>query len=265
MAFDGIAVCRRRMASLFFINLIVMKRLLLISICLAMFTCTQKATEQTATSDSTKITQDTAIVEVEYASDPLKVIADESEYDSTDAEYMECLAEKASGLEASSVYHLTASFNGYESSQDATYFFDSLYNLTYCNVSWSMEVSSGNYSYYFENDKLIAGKEDNFYNAFDETTIFCDGLTPFAGLTSATGEDEADPEHLTESDLITKNNDALNEYQRLLSRISEYATEAQTEDGLTKIHIENIVNYGDDYTETENFEMNTSLFEALFR
>jgi len=128
-----------------------------------------------------------------------------------------------------------------------------------------MEGSSGSYSYYFENENLVAGKEDNSYNAYDENTIFCKGLSPFVGLTSTAGETETDPVPLTESAFLTKNKDALNEYHRLLSQIAEYSGEATTDGSHTNIHIENIVNYGEDYTETEDFEISTPLYDALFQ
>jgi hypothetical protein len=127
-----------------------------------------------------------------------------------------------------------------------------------------MEGSSGNYSYYFENDSLAAGKEDNSYNTYDESIIFCRGLKPYPGLISTTGENESDPVYLTEPDFLTKNRDALNEYQQLITRISSNSDEAVTQNGYSKIHIENVVNYGEDHTETEDFELDAPLFEALF-
>jgi hypothetical protein len=174
----------------------------------------------------------------------------------------------ATDCEAKTVRSLSASFSGYENSADATYYFDSLYALSYCTATWSSEGTSGNYAYYFRNDSLVAAKEDNFYNDSNETIMLVTGFTPLYGYTRNDGTDvqeDARIRYLRVDDYNSKQKDVTSEFSRLINRIRDNQDSVSITDELVTIHIENIVNYGEDFIETEHFEIDKDIFDALIK
>lgn len=241
-------------------------KFLSILLVVAMVACSTKASKDPV--DTTAVVQgDTTTIPqeaVQFISEP-DPVSDLSSDDTTQSSFLECLEAMATELETQSVYKLSVSFSGYENSSDATYYFDSLYNLLYSETSWSMEGTSGTYVSYFQNDLLAASREINSYNTYDEEVILCphDGLY---GDRTVSGDGDAAFQNPTiDNDYFkSKQAEVINEFNRIKDRVSEYANEATKESEVTKIRIENSINYGQDYLETETFEIDTPLFEALF-
>jgi hypothetical protein len=48
-------------------------------------------------------------------------------------------------------------------------------------------------------------------------------------------------------------------------RIKEYRNSISTGGDMVKIHIENTVNYGEDFIETEDFEISQAVFDQLIK
>jgi hypothetical protein len=163
-------------------------------------------------------------------------------------------------------YSLNATFSGYENGADATYYFDNQLQLSYCTVTWSMEGSSGTYSYFFQNDSLVAGREENQYNDFQELVLVHPGFRPIFGFSKTEGADsDSIPSYVSEEDYVTKNSDALNEFSRLLDRLRTYADSVTVGDNVITLHLENVVNYGEDFTETEDFRIDKPIFDLLIK
>jgi hypothetical protein len=199
----------------------------------------------------------------EYADE---VVEEEIADDTLASAFQTAIDETATELTTASVYTLTASFSGYESGTDAEYHFDEDMSLAYCNVTWSMEGSSGSYTYYFTNDELVAGEEQNSYNDYEETVLLHRKFKPSYGFTTTNGtEDDSNHTILGEADYISRNTDSHNELDRILSRIREYQDSVSIEDDVYTIRIENIVNYGEDFTETEQFKISKKLFDAWIK
>jgi hypothetical protein len=163
-----------------------------------------------------------------------------SEADTARAIFTRCIEDIGAELRSVSVYKMSASFSGYESSSDATYYFDSLFNLTYAEIAWSMEGTSGSYTYYFSNGNLTAGLEVHYYNAYDEYIFICRANEAF-GYKSNNSEANTEGSFITEAEFNSKVTDASSEFNRLIGRISEYASSGIKEEGITRIQIENTV------------------------
>jgi hypothetical protein len=71
--------------------------------------------------------------------------------------------------------------------------------------------------------------------------------------------------YLTKEDYVLKNSDALNEFGRLISRISEYQDSVNVNGESVTLQIENIVNYGEDFTETETFRIDKVIFDGMIK
>ena len=163
-------------------------------------------------------------------------------------------------------YTLSAQVSGYESGSDATYHYDSAVSLRYVVVQWDMEGSSGSYTYYFNNDQLIAGREENSYNDYEEIVAFHSRFRPVSGYSLTNGtEDDSQPGYLSEGDFILKQVDAINEYQRLLARISELRDSVAQKGDEFVFRTEKVVNYGEDFTEKEEYRMSRAVYEKLFK
>lgn len=163
-------------------------------------------------------------------------------------------------------FKLSATFNGYENGIDSHYYFDSLLNLRYSTVSWSSEGTSGNYTYYFDNGKLVGARESNYYQDREELLLLHADFKPNYGVLKTEREpNQHELTYLSESDFITKSMEALSEYQRLIKRVKEYKDSVTIQNEVVKLQIQNVVNYGEDFTEQENFEMSRKVYDVLIR
>jgi hypothetical protein len=178
----------------------------------------------------------------------------------------DAISKLADAMETKMVYKISATFSGYENGVDANYYYDSLLNLTYCTVSWSSEGTSGNYTYYFHNNSLIASRENNYYNDSEELTLMHSQFKPTFGTSLAI--DTADVLHRTllgAADYNEKNSSAISEYDRLINRIKLYQDSASVNTETVTLQIQNTVNYGEDFTEQEDFEISRKVFDTLIK
>jgi hypothetical protein len=128
-----------------------------------------------------------------------------------------------------------------------------------------MEGTGGSFTYYFEGDDILAGKEINSYNDYEELIWINNRFKPAYGFSRTDGADADDQiNYLTRADYEAKNNSVKADYQKLLIRIREYQDSLKINGDEVSIFIENIVNYGEDFTEKEEFTINKVLFDELF-
>jgi hypothetical protein len=168
-------------------------------------------------------------------------------------------------VKARTYYTLHASYLGYEADSDATWYFDSLLNIIFCDISWNMEGTSGSFTYYFEGDDILAGKEINSYTDYEEMIWINNRFKPAYGFARTDGADADDQiSYLTRADYESKNTSVKADYQKLLARIHEYQDSLKVDGDEISIVIENVVNYGEDFTEKEEFTINKILFDELF-
>jgi hypothetical protein len=161
---------------------------------------------------------------------------------------------------------LHASYSGYEADSDATWYFDSLLNIIFCEISWNTEGTSGSYTYYFEGDDILAGNELNSYNDYEELIWMNKHFKPAYGFSRTDGADADDQiSYLTKKDFESKNVSIKEDYQKLLNRLREYQDNASANGNDVSILIENVVNYGEDFTEKEEFTVNKIIFEELIK
>jgi hypothetical protein len=242
----------------------ILRRIQVLLSCLIFIHCSQQKNQDEASQLDTTSLPPSEITDV--TTPVFEEVAMEGEGDSLKFVIDNGIEDIASICRDRSVHTLSGSFSGYESSADATYYFDSLFSLTYCTVTWGSEGSSGNYSYYFRNDSLIAGKEENYYNDSEEFIYVYTRSAPVFGYSkSNSSESEESVAYLSQKDYSSKNADAANELNRLIGRISEYQDSVSVSGKLVTLRIENTVNYGEDFTETENFDMSQEIFDNLIR
>jgi hypothetical protein len=209
----------------------------------------------------TEVTEDT----VDVAENPVDVAA----FDSLNNVYEQVEDSLASdhNKHKSHYFSIITSFSGYENSANSTWYFDQEFNMKFCEVSWDMEGTSGKYSYYFQNSRILSGEEENQYNDYMEFVKVFTGTAPVYGFAKTEGSDvDGAVTWLTESDLDSKDNDVKSEFQKLLSRIRENKENAVLGEEDVTIHIEDIENYsGTEVTETEDYTISRRLFEYLTR
>jgi hypothetical protein len=161
---------------------------------------------------------------------------------------------------------LHAHYLGYEADSDATWYFDSLLNIIFCDITWSMEGTSGSFTYYFEGDDILAGSETNSYNDYEELVWVNKHFKPAFGFSRTDGADTDDQiNYLVKADYESKNSSVKNDYQKLLSRIREYEDSATETGDEISITIENVVSYGNDFTEKEEFTISKIIFDELIK
>jgi hypothetical protein len=165
-----------------------------------------------------------------------------------------------------SAYSLEAVFSGYENGSQSTYYFDKDMTLTYLTTSWDSEGSSGTSSLYFLGDSLVAAREENQYDGYQEIVLVHTAFKPAFGISKTNGtDDDSSPTVLAEKYYRSRNDDTLNEVRRLLALLKENADSVSVEDKVVRVHLENVVNYGEDFTETQDFRIDKSLFESIVK
>jgi hypothetical protein len=257
----------------FFANLVYLTAmklpLLLLCIILAFFQCSTNRIQESSSADSTSLSDSpTADLEPEDDSNEEDTFSEEGDDNSdTLAFALEAVIDdEANNASESAVYSLSASFSGYENSADAMYYYDSALALKYSVVTWASEGTSGSYTYYFQDGNVIAGREENAYNDYEEIVLIHTRFKPTYGLSKTNGtENDSQPSYLGEADYVSKNADAINEYERLIGRIAKYQDSVSYEGDFITLHLENVVNYGEDFTETENFRISKPVFERLIK
>jgi hypothetical protein len=165
-----------------------------------------------------------------------------------------------------SYYTITARYSGYEYGADATWYFDSLLNLTYGEVSWSSDAGEGEYKYFFENDDLLAGTEENSDHSSVEKVFIHKRSKPYYGVSKTYGaEGDSTATFIYEPSYTSKNSSVKHDYAKLLTRLQQYRDSVSVGLDDVTLHIENVVNYGEDFTETEDYNISKILFDKLIR
>jgi hypothetical protein len=147
---------------------------------------------------------------------------------------------------AQECFGLELSYTGYESSNGETWYYDSLAVLRGYHSSWTMEASSGEEYYWFDNGKLFAVYEERYGQTDIAETIFISNV---------------------------KDNNKLENYELAINRqqesiyklISENLDKKSENDDLITITIEETHNYGTDFTETTIISLDRYLYDLLFR
>lgn len=160
---------------------------------------------------------------------------------------------------------LRSQFSGYESGSQATWYVDSVLALKFCEASWDAEGGSGRYTFYFDGGDLVAGREETSYDETEEIILVHKAFKPVYGFTRREVDSDNEPEivYLDQPEFMAKQSFAHNEYQRILALIKEYEDSVITGDGDVHIHIENVVDYGESFTEKADYTLDSELFRKL--
>jgi len=161
-------------------------------------------------------------------------------------------------------YTIYSSFSGYESGAEGKWVVDEDLQLQYCEISWSMEGTSGSQTYYFFEDDVLAGEEETFYNAYEENVKIYNHVGSAYGFSRTNGlETDSIINIIAEDDYVNKNEGVLEEFGRLLGRIVELQDSVIENENDVSIHSERIVNYGEDFTESEDYRINKMIFKNI--
>ncbi|MEX1240744.1 MAG: hypothetical protein WEB30_13545 [Cyclobacteriaceae bacterium] len=163
-------------------------------------------------------------------------------------------------------YTILSSFKGYENTSEGIWILDSLLNLEFCEVDWGMEGSSGSYTYYFSDENILAAEEQNYYNDYEETVWIHSKFKPIFGFSKTNGtENDSIPYFFQEAEYISKNEQAKQDFSRLLLRIRELQDSLSSNGDEIIIVTENVVDYGEDFTETEKYVLSKTLFNIMVK
>lgn len=161
-------------------------------------------------------------------------------------------------------YTIYSSFSGYETGADAKWVVNDDIELQYCEITWSMEGTSGSQTYYFSNEQIVAGDEENFYNDYEELVKIYKQVGTVYGYSRTNGtESDSVINFLQEGDYASKNEEAKSHFTKLLNRILELQDSVIENENDVTIRVENIVNYGEDFTETEEYRINKKVYKSL--
>jgi hypothetical protein len=244
-----------------------MKASLLFSVFLVFLNCTTKPSSENQSVTKTDTTSGIGIA-----------VADTLAYDTIIEDFNEppdqlsdSLQESVQNLVAAlrdkpgtTTYYINASVSGYEHSFDATYYFDSLLSLTSCSISWSMEGTSGSGEYYFIEEELAGGEEKIYYNDSEEE-IWIYKSPEHYGFTRTMGTDSDSVNPLGESEYNEKRNEIWNDFEKLLSRVRENEDAVGIGEKRVTIHLENVVEYGEEFIETEDYDMDRVVYDQLVK
>ncbi|MBT1703533.1 hypothetical protein [Chryseosolibacter indicus] len=194
---------------------------------------------------------------------------EDSYQDDTNTDSLQLLIEEAlqnlsEEIESHMHYKLRATLNGFKNGVDAHYYYDSLLNLRYCTVFWSSEGTSGNHTYYFNDNRLIGARENNYYPDSEELILLHVDFKPNFGILKSEDEkSEGTLTYLSESDFISKDMEALKEYNELIKQIKEYKETATVYNETVKLQVQKAVNHRDNFIEQYDFEISPKVYEYL--
>jgi hypothetical protein len=137
-------------------------------------------------------------------------------------------------------------YNGYESGNDETYYFDSLAVICAYHSKWGMEGTSGEEFYWFDNGKLSFVYDEKYGQEDEPEITFLSNLSDYHGLREY--ESDINKQKQDIYDLIRQNQENITK--------DEYAI---------TIDIEQTQNYGIEFVETTNIYIDKILFEQLFK
>ena len=161
-------------------------------------------------------------------------------------------------------YNLSSDFFGFESSNNVSYNFDSLYNLTYCVIDWNLEGSSGSAAYYFENGELIAGTEQDYHGDTENDLVFHKGFGPVCGYLMVTEPGSvAKVTDFTQKELNNKQTELLNNLKAMLETIKQNIDSVAVDEFTATLHSETTANYGEDFTSTHDYTMDVAIFNRF--
>ncbi|HEY3406073.1 MAG TPA: hypothetical protein VGK59_21955 [Ohtaekwangia sp.] len=249
-----------------------MKFRIMIFACVLLISCNQAQKSQDASADSTALDSSST---VDYGLD----IADEEEYldldeDPLDAEddsitnaitdAINALSEK---VKEGDYYTISSGYSGYESGSESTWYFDSQLNMVYCTGRWDMEGNSGSYTYYFEDNDLLAYSAEDQGQESTETTLLHSAFKPLCGLVRTSTETGEDIRYLDESAYSSNNASAKEDFRHVLDLIRSNQESADFTGPEVSIHIANVdsTNYGMEVTLTENYSISKILFDKLIK
>jgi hypothetical protein len=225
--------------------------------------CTKPVSKEISSEDSVKTEQEATIDTTSERQAEVSEVPDEI-HDDFVAIVQQSFDSAFAVKKDESVHSMSASFQGYENSADATYYYDSALSLTYCEVMWNMEGTSGTNTYLFTADQVEAGKEELSTSDTDEVTIFLSEYRPRYGFTKTIMAEYNDEViELDESKFISRRTEAVNEYNRIVARMLEYAQSMVVDEDGAVLELENEVEYGETFTERERFRLDLPIYEML--
>jgi hypothetical protein len=161
-------------------------RFLIATICLTALACSARERQDGITSLADSLNSSMQSTETKPDAAPAELLA--VKYDGNDSiatAIQEAVDRMKSQYSRNYSYSLNGTYSGYESSADATYYFDSFLHLTFCEVSWNSEGSSGEQSYYFKDDDFVGGMESNYYTNAEETIWIDRSFKPVFGFSKS--------------------------------------------------------------------------------
>ncbi len=234
-----------------------MRAFILFSCMTLALACSSK--NETSPDEADSLDVDSVMIEAEPKTDTTLATADESESISTAiAELIDAQALQQNG------YTLQLSASGYEYMTEATWSFDSLFNLTACSQRWASEGLEGQSSYFFRVEKLYAYCENDGYDSRNEIKLFHKQL---GGISYTESDGVTVDSTLRALDLKTipqTEADLKKQLQDIVNTLRDNEDKISGDDDALALHLENEVNYGEEtMTETSEISLSKKLLTKL--
>jgi len=144
-------------------------------------------------------------------------------------------------LSYSDYFMIDVTYDGYESGNHETWYYDSLANLSYFYSSWDMEGSSGERYYWFHKGNLYAVYEETLSGEEEPEIIF-----------------ETSPSNQVRSEIAIEN-------QKIIQLINKNLDKVIDETDTKSITLEEVKDYGIEFTEKTEITIDSFLWNRLFK
>jgi hypothetical protein len=219
--------------------------------------CSKPSSTETATADTVQ-TDSSAYELAEYEMETeMEEVSEGNEVD------LELYYDERSHIilnEGEFFYQVNIVFNGYESMSDVTWFFDKEFSVRCYKQNWSMEGQEGSEEFFLRNDSIICMMEIETGGVGTITTRVC---TEVGGMKTTENYDQ-DP--VNEPVPANYLDDKRKEFDRYLQTLKDLlgGVEVTEPDAETyTLKIENVVDVGQEVTETTTITIPKALYEKL--
>jgi hypothetical protein len=212
--------------------------------------CTPSDQVSSAHADSTDV--DTASNLVEFDSSELVI---DSQNDSLSLD--DLYAEKKSAIDSGKDTFLvvTVLMMQYEASKSVVWYFDSAILPVYFYESWSMEGNEGSTERFVEGGSVMCATIEE--NSMNEKWCAATG-----GIRAFSEGNSTEKENIKNDDVYgDKQTSAFHSDFQALSSLLQQATLVQENETMLTLEIKNVVNYGDDFTETVEIKIPRKVLE----
>ncbi len=165
--------------------------------------------------------------------------------------------------EASSLYSIQLTANGYEYMSDAIWYVDTDFNLRYYEATWQQEGMEGKSKFHLSNDKIACAMEEETTGGGDNViTYACEGMGGCL-LTWAEGDENSKTQALDENYMTMKQEEIADYYDNTIDLIRK--NKATAKGDVYRITLKNVVDVGEEFTEVTEITISKKLYDHILK